>query len=113
MIHWSNLFEVVLLGMLSREEVLKIAELAKIELKDDEVEKFRKDLSAILDFVGELKKAGGPSTSLEASGKGLEGIEREDKERGLLEEVGQPLIKQAPETRDGFVVVPEVFKSEK
>lgn len=97
--------------MLSREEVLKIAELAKIELGEAEIEKFRKDLSAILDFVGELGEVTG-DFAVGSQIMGLERVEREDKERGLVEEKGQTLTEPAPQKRDDFVAVPEVFKEE-
>lgn len=43
--------------MLSREEVKHIAQLARIGLEDTEIEKFRTDLSAVLDSFAELQKA--------------------------------------------------------
>lgn len=39
---------------LSHEEVLKIAQLARLELSPEEVEKYSSQLSAILDYVGKL-----------------------------------------------------------
>ena len=41
--------------MLSKEEVIKIAKLARIALTEKEVEKFQKELSTVLDYVEELK----------------------------------------------------------
>ena len=40
--------------MLSKEEVLKIAKLARLELTEQEVEKMQKDLSAVLDYFNLL-----------------------------------------------------------
>ena len=42
--------------MLTKEEVIKIAQLARISLTDAEVEKFQKELSTVLDYVEELKQ---------------------------------------------------------
>ncbi|MFC1612302.1 Asp-tRNA(Asn)/Glu-tRNA(Gln) amidotransferase subunit GatC [Patescibacteria group bacterium] len=42
---------------LSKEEVQKIALLARIELKDEELEKYGKQLSSILEYVNKLQKA--------------------------------------------------------
>lgn len=39
---------------LSKDEVLKIAKLARLELSPDEVEKYSTQLSAILDYVEKL-----------------------------------------------------------
>ena len=43
--------------MISKEEVRHIAELARLELSEKEIEKMQKDLSAILDYFDLLKKA--------------------------------------------------------
>ena len=51
---------------ISREEVLHVARLARLELSDAEVERFREQLSAILDAVSkvqELDLADVPPTS--------------------------------------------------
>jgi aspartyl-tRNA(Asn)/glutamyl-tRNA(Gln) amidotransferase subunit C len=42
--------------MLSKEEVVKIAKLARLELTEEEIEKMRKDLSGILDHFNSLQK---------------------------------------------------------
>jgi aspartyl-tRNA(Asn)/glutamyl-tRNA(Gln) amidotransferase subunit C len=42
---------------LSREDVLKLAELCRISLTDDEVDSFAEELSAILGYVEQLSSA--------------------------------------------------------
>ena len=52
--------------MISREEVLHVARLARLNLSDDEVEKMSSELSGILDHIekiGELDLEGVPPTS--------------------------------------------------
>jgi len=41
---------------ISRAEVLHVAQLARLELSDDEVERFREQLSAILDAVSKVSE---------------------------------------------------------
>ena len=41
---------------ISKEEVLKVARLARLELTDDEVAKFQEQLSAILDAVSKVSE---------------------------------------------------------
>ena len=36
---------------LTKEEVLKVAHLARLEFKEDEIEKFRGDLNNIIKFI--------------------------------------------------------------
>jgi aspartyl-tRNA(Asn)/glutamyl-tRNA(Gln) amidotransferase subunit C len=43
--------------MISKEEVLKLAELARLKLADTEVEGLQKDISNILDYVGQVSSA--------------------------------------------------------
>ncbi len=47
--------------MISREEVLNLAELARLKLTDDEVNSLQKDISNILEYVGQVSavEAGG------------------------------------------------------
>lgn len=41
--------------MISIEEVKKLADLARIEMGDEEIEKLRGEMDAILDYVGQIK----------------------------------------------------------
>ena len=41
---------------LTKEEVLKVAHLARLEFKEDEIEKFRGDLNNIIKFIEELQE---------------------------------------------------------
>ena len=40
--------------MISKEEIEKLAELSRIELREGEVEALQKDISNILDYVGQI-----------------------------------------------------------
>ncbi len=51
----------ILVIMISKEEVEHIAKLARLELTESEVKKMQKDLSAILDYFNLLKKAPKPN----------------------------------------------------
>lgn len=41
--------------MLSRDEVLKIARLARLQLKDDEISLYQTRLSRVLEYISELR----------------------------------------------------------
>lgn len=96
--------------MISKEEVKKIAELARIEIADDQLDKHQKELSAILEFVGTLSSADTADIAPIKQITGLESVFRKDEDRGLLVQSDRKLIQKAPEHRDGYVVVPEVLK---
>src|SRR3989344_2656679 len=98
--------------MISGEEVRKIAQLARIEISEDQIVKYQAELSAILNFVSTLSSADATDVSQIRQITGLESVFRKDEDRGLLnQKSGHDLAKQAPEYREGFVVVPEVLKS--
>ncbi len=49
--------------MISREEVLKLAELARLKVEDEEVESLQKDISSILDYVGQVSAVQGNTSA--------------------------------------------------
>ena len=44
------------MSKLSRDAVLKLAQLSRLKLTDEEIERFREELSSILDYVEVLDK---------------------------------------------------------
>ncbi|MBI2454425.1 MAG: Asp-tRNA(Asn)/Glu-tRNA(Gln) amidotransferase subunit GatC [Parcubacteria group bacterium] len=97
--------------MISKDEVKHIAELARIKLTESQIEKYQKELSGILDFVGKLSEVKTENIQPIRQITGLESVFRKDKDRDLLDQKsGRDLIKQAPEHKEGYVMVPEVLK---
>lgn len=93
--------------MLSSDEVKKVAQLARIELTDSEVEKFQKDLSAILDYVDELKAVDTEGLEIVSSVTGLENVAREDK--AVLIGYQEDIIANAPERKDKYYKVKSIL----
>lgn len=95
--------------MLTVEEVKNIALLARIGIKENEVEKYQKDLSAVLDFFRELEKV--KTDGVEPIGHitGMVGVARADQTEDFESAGKAQMIKNVPETKDGFVKVKSVF----
>ena len=93
--------------MLTTEEVKKIAQLARIELSEKEVEKFQKELSTILDYVEELKQVDVSGLEEVAQVTGLVNVQRPDKvvDHANREEI----FSQAPEMKDGYFKVKAIL----
>ncbi len=95
---------------LSRLEVEHIASLARLELTDDEKNRYREQLSAILDHVAQLQKLNTADTRIELN-TGVLGDEsslRIDEARpGLTTEV---LLRSAPEKERSQFKIPAVFE---
>ncbi len=64
--------------MLTQEDVLHIAKLAKIKLSEAEVTKFQGELSKILDFFAVLESAPTDGVAETSQVTGLEKVVRED-----------------------------------
>lgn len=95
--------------MLSEEEVKHIALLARIGLKEDEVGKYRKALSGVLDFFKDLEKADVSDIGVSRQIIGRENILRRDEARERTVLQTEPLMANVPETKDGYVKVKSVF----
>lgn len=93
--------------MLSKEEVIKIAGLARIELSEAEVEKFQKELSAVLDYVEELKNVDVTGLEEVSQVTGLVNVQREDK--AVESEDRDAILSQAPEIKDGYYKVKAIL----
>src|SRR6185503_1670904 len=86
-------------SMLTKDEVKKIAILARIELTEAEVEKFQKELSTVLEYVEDLKKVSTDGVEEVSQVTGLVNIQREDKV--VTADNHEQIFSQAPEMKDG------------
>jgi len=86
---------------LTHDEVKNIAKLARLELKEEEVEKFTTQLSSILDYIDQLNEVDTDNVEPTYQVTGLKTVVRED----LVDqcETQEELVKCAPES-DGVLV---------
>ena len=66
---------------INKQQILKIAELAMLELKNDEIERLEKDLKEILDYVNLLDEVDVSSAKALAHNTNLKNIMRKDEQR--------------------------------
>ena len=95
--------------MLSKEEVQHIANLARIKLTEDEIEKFQQDLSEILDYFAVLKDADTSKVEATTHSIMLENVQREDKAFPSNPKLVEKLITLFPAAKEGFLKVKAVF----
>jgi len=89
---------------LTREDVLKLARLARLDLTDEEVEAFRKEMSDILGYVAQLDGADVAGLEPTSQVTGLKNVTRED----MVIDYGvspEDLMRLAPKTQDGQIKV--------
>lgn len=98
--------------MLTETEVKKIAKLARIELNDWEVEKYKGELSSILDFVKKLNEVNTDGIEPLYQTTGAVNRVRADEPRKEFEmntELNEKLIGQAPHKQDRFIKVKSIL----
>ncbi len=95
---------------LTKQEVLHIATLARLELTEKEKEKFSGQLSAILGYFKELQKVNLKKIEPTAQVTGLENVTRPDVVKKCDAETMKKLVAAAPEKVDNLVKVKAVFE---
>ncbi len=89
---------------LTKEDVIKLAQLAKLQLNEDEIDAYSEELSAILGYVEQLGTADTNGLTPTAQITGLVNVTREDE---LIDYGTTPdeLLKNAPATKDHLIKV--------
>ena len=93
---------------LTLQEVQHIAELAKLELTEAELARFREQLSAILDYAADLQKVDTSAIPPTATVLPLRTVLREDAVKPSL--AREALLANAPEAEAGCFKVPAVLE---
>jgi len=95
--------------MISKKEVEHIAKLARLGLTEEEITKFQRELSAILDYIEKLKEV--DVTGVEPTSHSIlvENIMRKDEENEELKIKNEKLLKLAPETKNGYLKVKSIL----
>ncbi len=88
-----------------REEVLRIAALARLELTSEETERMATELSAILGYVAQLAQATGSDSEPASSGSA-----RRREDRVAPSRVIPELLELAPAREAALVRVPRVIE---
>jgi len=78
--------------MLKKEDIVHIATLARIGLREEEIEKYQRELSLILDYFKKLEKADTEKVEPISHITGVHSVVREDE-----------VIQSEVDTRDGII----------
>lgn len=89
---------------LTRDDVLKLARLARLQLTDEEVESFRKEINEVLGYVQQLDSVDVAGLQPTSQVTGLKNVMREDQvvDYGIS---AKDLLALAPRTQDGHIKV--------
>jgi aspartyl-tRNA(Asn)/glutamyl-tRNA(Gln) amidotransferase subunit C len=96
------------MAKLTRDDVLKLAALAKLRLSDDEIERLRPELSEILNYVKVLDKVDTEGLEPTYQVTGLKNVMRKDETKDYGYKTAD-LLKNAPAVQDGQFKVKRVL----
>jgi aspartyl-tRNA(Asn)/glutamyl-tRNA(Gln) amidotransferase subunit C len=96
------------MSKLSRDDVLKLARLSRLKLSDEEVEKFRGELSDILEYVEVLNNVDTSGREPTSQVTGLKNVMRKDEARDYGYKT-EDLLKNAPAVKDNQFKVRRVL----
>lgn len=94
--------------MIKKDEVKKVAKLARLGLGEGEIEKYQKELSKVLDYIDKLKELDVSGISPTSHPSQLKNAAREDIAEKKNE--GNKLVGLAPDKKNGYVKVKAVLK---
>lgn len=96
------------MSKLTRDDVLKLARLSRLKLSEPEIEKFRAELSEILEYVEQLDKVDVAGLQPTYQVTGLKNVVRKD-EAGNYGYKPETLLAQAPAAQDNQFKVKRVL----
>ena len=95
--------------ILSKEEILHLADLAKLKLTEEEIEKFRIQLSEIIGYIEQLNKVDTENVEPVAQLTDLTNISREDKSSDVQSLTQKQALQNTKSTKDGYIRVEAIF----
>ena len=95
------------------EEIKKLADLARIDMSEEEMKEIAKDFDSILAYVGQVQEVSSRTVLEEESKKPedyfLHNVMREDVVTNKKGEYTEKILKDAPDTQDGFLKVKQIL----
>jgi len=95
------------------EDVKKLADMARIDMSDSEMEGIAKDFDSILAYVGQVqevsKSEGTQSSALTQEDYFLNNVMRDDIVTNKEGEYTEKILSNAPDTENGFLKVKKIL----
>ena len=96
----------LLMTKITKQDILKLADLSKIEVYEDEIELFANQLQAVLSYAVRVKEIAQQ-----------EQVELEQNINVFAQDIvkktdPEPLLSQAPDRQDNFFVVPKILDNQ-
>ena len=97
---------------ITRDDVVRVAELAYLDLSEDELEKYQRQIDEILDYIGKLNELDTsgvePMAQVLADDQAADATMRED--LVVPSAVAEDVLRQAPDPEPPYFRVPKVIE---
>lgn len=97
---------------MNQEEIKHLAKLARIELSDEEVEHFTDEMSAILNYVSQIKDIVGDSDTVQKKIGSVSNVFRKDEITNQPDQFTGDIIEEMPHKDGRFMVVKKILNTE-
>ena len=94
--------------MITKKNVEYVANLSRLELNDSDMDDFAPDLQEILSYIDKLNELDTSNVEPTAHVLPMKNVKREDEIKSSLS--NESALKSAPETTEGFFLVPKVIE---
>jgi aspartyl-tRNA(Asn)/glutamyl-tRNA(Gln) amidotransferase subunit C len=94
--------------MLSKDDIKKLAELARIRVDEKDAEALAGQIGSILGYVGQIKEVAHIVTDEVQFGTSVNAL-REDTNENPGGTYTEALLREAPQTQDGYVKVKKIL----
>ncbi|MEL7974232.1 Asp-tRNA(Asn)/Glu-tRNA(Gln) amidotransferase subunit GatC [Isoptericola sp. F-RaC21] len=98
------------MSTISRDEVARVAALARIDLRDDEVDRLAGELDVIVDSIARVNEVATPDVPATSHPLPLTNVFREDVPAPALPVAD--VLAAAPDAQDGRFAVPQILGEE-
>ena len=93
--------------MISEKEAAHVARLARLDLDQEQIEVFAKQLNTVLEYMAVLREVDTTQVEVATHAIHVDNVFREDRVRSSLSR--EDALTNAPEKTDGFFKVPRVI----
>ncbi len=92
-------------------EIKKLADLARIDMSEEEMKEVAKDFESILAYVGQVQEVSGEIIDNDKKPEDyfVRNITREDIAEDMSKERTDKILANAPDTQDGFIKVRKIM----
>lgn len=94
--------------MITKEEIKKFAQLARIKVDENDIVSLSRDIEGVLAYVSQIRDAGEVTKREEKPA--LRNVMREDGEPDEAGAVSETLLRAAPSVHEGYVAVKKIIE---